>query len=140
MIQDGEAAIFILDSKFNPQTDIYPMPLPNGNLQFIDTAMNRMQQDTMAMIGMTQPTDVFNPEIMAPGNAAAKLQMALTPNQIIQDNTVKNCAEGLKEALWLVWRTLVQYGDDYGVKKLAQEFHPDGRAEFLDAKIGRAHV
>jgi hypothetical protein len=132
MIQDGEAAIFILDSKFNPQTDIYPMPLPNGNLQFIDTAMNRMQQDTMAMIGMTQPTDVFNPEIMAPGNAAAKLQMALTPNQIIQDNTVKNCAEGLKDAIWLIWRTLVQYGDDYGVKKLAAEFHPEGKSEFLD--------
>jgi len=132
MIQDGEAAIFILDSKFNPQTDIYPMPLPNGNLQFIDTAMNRMQQDTMAMIGMTQPTDVFNPEIMAPGNAAAKLQMALTPNQIIQDNTVKNCAEGLKDALWLIWRTLVAYGDDYGVKKLAAEFHPDKKAEFMD--------
>jgi len=133
MIQDGEAAIFILDSKFNPATDIYPMPLPNGNLQFIDTAMNRMQQDTMAMIGMTQATDMFNPEVMAPGNAAAKIQMALTPNQIIQDNTVKNCAEGLKEALWLVWRTLCQYGDDYGVKKLAAEFHPDGRSEFLDA-------
>ena len=133
MIQDGEAAIFILDSKFNPATDIYAMPLPNGNLQFIDTAMNRMQQDTMAMIGMTQPTDVFNPEIMAPGNAAAKLQMALTPNQIIQDNCVKNCAEGLKDALWLVWRTLCQYGDDYGVKKLAAEFHPEGKSEFLDA-------
>jgi hypothetical protein len=132
MIQDGEAAIFILDSKFNPQTDIYPMPLPNGNLQFIDTAMNRMQQDTMAMIGMTQPTDVFNPEIMAPGNAAAKLQMALTPNQIIQDNCVKNCAEGLKDALWLIWRTLVAYGDDYGVKKLAAEFHPEGKAEYID--------
>ena len=132
MIQDGEAAIFILDSKFNPQTDIYPMPLPNGNLQFIDTAMNRMQQDTMAMIGMTQPTDVFNPEIMSPGNSAAKLQMALSPNQIIQDNCVKNCAEGLKDALWLIWRTLVAYGDDYGVKKLAAEFHPEGRSEFLD--------
>ena len=132
MIQDGEAAIFILDSKFNPATDIYPMPLPNGNLQFIDTAMNRMQQDTMAMIGMTQPTDVFNPEVMAPGNAAAKLQMALTPNQIIQDNCVKNCAEGLKDALWLIWRTLIAYGDDYGVKKLAAEFHPEGRSEFID--------
>lgn len=133
MIQDGEAAIFILDSKFNPQTDIYPLPLPNGNLQFIDTAMGRLQQDTMAMVGMTQPTDVFNPEVMAPGNAAAKLSMALSPNQIIQDNTVKNCAEGLKQALWLTWRTLVQYGDDYGVKKLAAEFHPDKKAEFLDA-------
>jgi hypothetical protein len=133
MIQDGEAAIFILDSKFNPQTDIYPLPLPNGNLQFIDTAMGRLQQDTMAMIGMTQPTDVFNPEVMSPGNAAAKLQMALSPNQIIQDNTVKNCAEGLKQALWLTWRTLVQYGDDYGVKKLAAEFHPDKKSEFLDA-------
>jgi len=33
---------------------------------------------------------------------------------------------------WLIWRTLVQYGDDYGVRKLAQEFHPEGKAEFLD--------
>jgi hypothetical protein len=58
--------------------------------------------------------------------------MALTPNQIIQDNCVKNCAEGLKDALWLIWRTLVAYGDDYGVKKLAAEFHPEGKSEFLD--------
>jgi hypothetical protein len=54
------------------------------------------------MIGMTTPQDVFNPEVMAPGNSGVKLQMALTPNQIIQDNTVRNCADGLKEALWLV--------------------------------------
>jgi len=58
--------------------------------------------------------------------------LALTPNQIIQDNTVKNCAEGLKDAIWLIWRTLIQYGDDYGVKKLAQEFHPEGKAVFMD--------
>ena len=131
-MQDGEAAIFILDSKFDPAKDIYQMPVPQGNPQFLDNTMQRMQQDSMAMVGMTSPQDVFNPEVMAPGNAAAKVQIALTPNQIIQDNTVKNCAEGLKEALWLVWRTLVQYGDDYGVKKLAQEFHPEGKPIFLD--------
>lgn len=132
MMQDGEAAIFILDSKFNPQTDVYPMPPPSGNLQFLETAMTRIQQDTMAMIGMTTPQDVFNPEVMAPGNSGIKLQMALSPNQIIQDNTVRNAAEGMREALWLIWRTLIQYGDDYGVKKLAQEFHPDKKPEFLD--------
>jgi hypothetical protein len=132
MIQDGEAAIFILDSKFDPQKDIYPLPLPNGNLQFIDTAMNRLQQDTMAMVGMTTPQDTFNPEVMAPGNSGIKLQLALTPNQIVQDNTVKNAAEGLKDAIWLIWRTLIQYGDDYGVRKLAQEFHPEHKAEFMD--------
>jgi hypothetical protein len=84
------------------------------------------------MVGMTTPQDVFNPEVMAPGNSGIKLQMALTPNQIIQDNTVRNAADGLKEALWLVWRTLIQYGDDYGVKRLAQKSHPDGKSEFLD--------
>jgi hypothetical protein len=94
--------------------------------------MNRIQQDTMSMIGMTTPQDVFNPEVMAPGNSGIKLQMALTPNQIIQDNTVRNCAEGVKQALWLTWRTLIQYGDDYGVKKLAASSHPDKRPEFLD--------
>ena len=124
MLMDGEAAIFVLDTKFDPATDVYPIPPPSGNLAFVETAMTRIQQDTMALIGMTQPTDVFNPEVMAPGNSGIKLQMALSPNQIIQDNTVKNCADGLREAIWLVWRTLIQYGDDYGVKK----------------QIGRAHV
>jgi hypothetical protein len=132
MLQDGEAAIFILDSKFDPAKDIYQIPPPSGNNSFIESALGHIQQDAMAMVGMTTPSDVFNPEVMSPGNSGAKLQLALSPNQIIQDNTVKNSAEGLKDAIWLVWRTLVQYGDDYGVKKLAQEFHPDGKPEFLD--------
>ena len=134
MMQDGEAAIFILDSKFDPTKDIYQMPPPSGNLQFLEVAMNRIQQDTMAMVGMTTPQDTFNPEVMSPGNSGIKLQLALSPNQIIQDNTVRNAAEGLKEAIWLVWRTLIQYGDDYGVKKLAGECHPDKRPEFIDYK------
>jgi len=132
MLQDGEAAIFILDEKFDPQTDVYPVPPPAGNLDFMDLAMNRIQQDTMAIIGMTQPQDVFNPEVMAAGNSGEKLAMALGPNQIIQDNAVRNAADGLKEAIWLVWRTLIQYGDDYGVKKLASMFHPDRKPVFLD--------
>jgi hypothetical protein len=132
MLQDGESAIFILDSKFDPAKDIYQLPPPSGNLQFLEVAMNRIQQDTMAMVGMTTPQDVFNPEVMSPGNSGIKLQMALTPNQIIQDNTVRNAADGLKEALWLVWRTLIQYGDDYGVKKLAAKYHPDKKPEFID--------
>jgi hypothetical protein len=132
MLQDGEAAIFILDSKFDPTKDIYQIPPPAGNLQFLEVAMNRIQQDTMAMVGMTTPQDVFNPEVMAPGNSGVKLQLALTPNQIIQDNTVRNAAEGLKEALWLVWRTLIQYGDDYGVRKLAQSCNQYNKPEFLD--------
>jgi hypothetical protein len=132
MLQDGEAAIFILDEKFNPQTDVYPVPPPAGNLGFMDNAMTRMQQDTQAIIGMTTPGDVFNPEVMRAGNSAAKLQLALGPNQIIQDNAVRNSADGLKEAIWLVWRTLIQYGDDYGVKKLAQLYHPDRQPVFLD--------
>lgn len=132
MMQDGEAAIFILDSKFDPSTDVYPLPPPSGNLGFIENAMARIQQDVQGMIGMTQPGDVFNPEVMAPGNSGAKLSMALGPNQLIQDNCVRNCADGLKEAVWLVWRTLIQYGDDYGVKKLAALCHPDKEPVFLD--------
>jgi len=134
MIQDGEAAIFILDSKFDPATDIYPMPAPSGNLAFIEVAMSRLQQDIMSLVGMTTPTDTFTPEVMSPGNSGAKLQLAMGPNQLIQDNIVKNCAQGLEDALWLVWRTLVQYSDDYGVKKLAQQFHPDKEPVFLDGQ------
>jgi hypothetical protein len=134
MIQDGEAAIFILDSKFDPATDVYPMPPPAGNLSFIEVAMSRLQQDIMGLVGMTTPTDTFTPEVMSPGNSGAKLQLAMGPNQLIQDNIIKNAAQGLEDALWLVWRTLVQYSDDYGVKKLAQQFHPDKLPIFLDGQ------
>ena len=134
MLQDGEAAIFILDSKFDPATDVYPVPPPSGNLSFIEVAMSRLQQDVMALVGMTTPSDTFTPEVMSPGNSGAKLQLAMGPNQLIQDNIVKNCAQGLEDALWLVWRTLVQYSDDYGVKKLAQQFNPDKEPIFLDGK------
>ena len=132
MLQDGESAIFILDSKFNPATDIYQIPPPSGNLNFLEVSMTRIQQDTMAMVGMTTPQDVFNPEVMAAGNSGVKLQLALSPNQIIQDNTVRNAAEGLKEALYLIWRTLIQYGDDFGVKKIAGQCRPDRKPEFMD--------
>jgi hypothetical protein len=108
------------------------MPPPSGNLQFLEVAMNRINNDVMKMVGMTQPQDTFNPEVMAAGNSGIKLQMAMGPNQIIQDNTVRNAAEGLKEALYLIWRTLIQYGDDYGVKKLAQGCHPEKKPEFMD--------
>jgi len=134
MIQDGEAAIFILDSKFDPATDVYPMPPPSGNLSFIEVAMSRLQQDIMGLVGMTTPTDTFTPEVMSPGNSGAKLQLAMGPNQLIQDNIVKNCAQGLEDALWLVWRTLIQYSDDYGVKKLAQQYNPDKEPIFLDGQ------
>jgi hypothetical protein len=132
MMQDGESAIFILDSKFDPAKDIYQMPPPSGNLQFLEVAMNRINNDVMKMVGMTQPSDTFNPEVMAAGNSGIKLQMAMGPNQIIQDNTVRNAAEGFKEALYLIWRTIIQYGDDYGVKKLAQGCHPEKKPEFMD--------
>lgn len=131
-LMDGESAIFVLDAKFDPSTDVYPLPPPSGNLAFLEQSMNRIQQDVMGMVGMTTPQDVFNPEVMAPGNSGAKLQLALSPNQIIQDNTVKNCADGVKELVYLVWRTLIQYGDDYGVRKLAQEYHPEGLPVFMD--------
>jgi hypothetical protein len=32
----------------------------------------------------------------------------------------------------LVWRTLIQYGDDHGVKRIAAKFHPNGKSEFID--------
>jgi hypothetical protein len=97
--------------------------------------MARMDQDRMALIGMTQPTDTFNPEVMAPGNSGVKIQLALTPSQLIQDDTVKNAGEGLKGLIWLIWRTLVQYGDDYGVKKLANKASEKKTTEFMDYKV-----
>ena len=53
---------------------------------------------------------------------------------LFRSNTVKNCAEGLKDAIWLIWRTLVAHSDDYGVKKLAKESNPEGKSVFLDGE------
>jgi hypothetical protein len=45
---------------------------------------------------------------------------------------VRNAADGLKQAIYLVWRTLIQYGDDHGVKRIAAKFHPESKPEFMD--------
>lgn len=130
---DGESSAFMLDKNFDPSTDIYPIPAPSGNLGFLDVALSRLEKDVMGLVGMTTPQDVFNPEVMSAGNSGAKLSLAMGPNQLIQDNQIKNASSGLKEALWLVWRTLIQYSDEASVKKLAQAYHPDGLPRFIDA-------
>jgi len=68
---------------------------------------------------MTSPTDVLNPEVMKDGNSGFKLQLAMGPNQLIQDEMVKNCAIGLRDAIYIVWKTLIQYADDYNIQQLA---------------------
>jgi hypothetical protein len=73
----------------------------------------------MAMIGMTSPSDVMNPEVMKDGNSGFKLQLAMGPNQLIQDEMVKNCAIGLRDVIYIVWKTLIQYSDDYNIQQLA---------------------
>jgi hypothetical protein len=85
----------------------------------------------MAMIGMTSPNDVLNPEVMKDGNSGYKLQLAMGPNQLIQDEMVKNCAIGLRDMIYLVWKTLVQYSDDYNIQQLAGVVSKG--APFMDA-------
>jgi hypothetical protein len=134
MFQDGESSVFLLDKNFDPSTDVYPLPAPSGNIAFIDTALSRIEKDTMGLVGMTTPQDVFNPEVMSAGNSGAKLAMAMGPNQLIQDNTIKNAASGLQDAIWCVWRTLLQYSEEYSVKKMAATYHYDGVPVFIDAE------
>jgi hypothetical protein len=54
------------------------------------------------------------------------------PNQLIQDEMVKNCAIGLREVIYIMWKTLVQYSDDYNIQQLAN--HCLEGQPFLDAK------
>jgi hypothetical protein len=53
------------------------------------------------------------------------------PNQLIQDEMVKNCAIGLREVIYLTWKTMIQYKDDYNIQQLANACC-DG-APFMDA-------
>jgi len=131
-IQRGVSAMFVLDRKFDPTKHIYEFSPLQGNLAYVQSAMQRFEQDKMAMIGMTSPSDVLNPEVMKDGNSGFKLQLAMGPNQLIQDEMVKNCAIGLRDAIYIVWKTMVQYADDFNIQQLAGVCGED--QPFLDAK------
>ena len=132
-IQSGKASVFVLDRKFDPAKHIWQQQPLQGNLGYVQSTMERLNQDRMAMIGMTSPQDVMNPEVMKDGNSGFKLQLAMGPNQLIQDEMVKNCAIGLSDAIYLVWRTLIQYSDTAYVQRLAQACCPDRLDQFHDA-------
>ena len=131
-IQRGVSAMFILDRKFDPSKHIFEFQPMQGNLAYVQSSMDRFDADKMAMIGMTSPGDVLNPEVMKDGNSGYKLQLAMGPNQLIQDEMVKNCAIGLREVIYIMWKTLVQYSDDYNIQQLAN--HCLEGQPFLDAK------
>ena len=118
-IQRGVSAMFVLDRKFDPTKHVFEFQPLQGNLAYVESSMARFEQDKMAMIGMTSPGDVLNPEVMKDGNSGYKLQLAMGPNQLIQDEMVKNCAIGLREAIYIIWKTLIQYSDDYNIQQLA---------------------
>lgn len=132
-IQRGVSALFILDRKFDPAKHVYEFAPMQGNLAYVQDAMERFDQDTSRMLGMTNPSDTLNPEVMKDGNSGYKLQLAMGPNQLIQDEMVKNCAVGLKDLIYIVWKTMIQYSDDYNIQQLAEAMLP-GSGGFLDAK------
>lgn len=131
-IQRGVSAMFILDRKFDPGKHVFEFAPMQGNLAYIQDAMDRFDADKMAMLGMTNPNDTLNPEVMKDGNSGYKLQLAMGPNQLIQDEMIKNCAIGLKDAIYIVWKTMIQYSDDYNIQQLANACM-EGK-DFLDAK------
>jgi len=118
-IQRGVSAMFILDRKFDAQKHVFEFAPMQGNLAYVQSSMERFEADKMAMIGMTSSGDVLNPEVMKDGNSGFKLQLAMGPNQLIQDEMVKNCAIGLRDVIYIVWKTLIQYSDDYNIQQLA---------------------
>jgi len=131
-IQRGVSAMFILDRKFDPDKHVFEFQPMQGNLAYIQDAMDRFDADKMAMLGMTNPNDTLNPEVMKDGNSGYKLQLAMGPNQLIQDEMIKNCAIGLKDAIYIVWKTMIQYSDDYNIQQLANACM-EGQ-DFMDAK------
>jgi len=131
-IQRGVSALFILDRKFDPNKHVFEFQPMQGNLAYIQDAMQRFDADKMAMLGMTNPNDTMNPEVMKDGNSGYKLQLAMGPNQLIQDEMIKNCAIGLRDAIYIVWKTMIQYADDFNIQQLAGVMSKG--QPFLDAK------
>ena len=132
-VQRGVSAMFILDRKFDPMKHIFEFAPLQGNLAYVQSSMERFDAEKMALIGMTSPGDTLNPEVMKDGNSGFKLQTAMGPNQLIQDEMVKNCAIGLKDVIYLVWKTMIQYADDYNIQQLAHICAEDAGG-FLDAQ------
>lgn len=130
-IQRGVSAMFVLDRKFDASKHVFEFAPMQGNLGYVQSSMQRFESDRMAMIGMTSPSDVLNPEVMKDGNSGFKLQLAMGPNQLIQDEMVKNCAIGLRDVIYIVWKTMVQYADDYNIQQLAAMCGDGG--PFMDA-------
>jgi len=131
-IQRGVSAMFILDRKFDAGKHVFEFAPMQGNLAYVQSSMQRFEADKMAMIGMTSPNDVMNPEVMKDGNSGYKLQLAMGPNQLIQDEMVKNCAIGLRDVIYITWKTLIQYSDDFNIQQLANAC-AEGQP-FMDAK------
>ena len=131
-IQRGVSALFILDRKFDPTKHVFEFAPLQGNLGYIQDAMERFESDNNRMLGMTSAADTLNPEVMKDGNSGYKLQLAMGPNQIIQDAMVKNCAIGLRDMIYIVWKTMIQYSDDYNIQQLADAM--SSGQPFLDAK------
>jgi len=131
-IQRGVSALFILDRKFDASKHVYEFQPMQGNLAYVQDAMDRFDADNSRMLGMTNPGDTMNPEVMKDGNSGYKLQLAMGPNQLIQDEMVKNCTIGLRDMIYIVWKTMVQYADDYNIQQLADAMAPG--QPFLDAK------
>ena len=132
-IQRGVSAMFVLDRKFDPTKHVFEFAPLQGNLAYVDSAMASLKEDNMAMIGMTSPNDSLNPEIMKDGNSGFKLQTAMGPNQLIQDEMIKNCAIALQDVIHLVWHTMIQNADDYSIQQLAHVCSEKG-GPFLDAQ------
>ena len=132
-IQRGVSALFILDRKFDPAKHVYEFAPLQGNLAYVESAMQSLKEDNMAMIGMTNPNDSLNPEVMKDGNSGFKLQTAMGPNQLIQDELIKNCAIAVQDLIHLVWHTMIQYADDYSIQQLAHICSEKG-GPFLDAQ------
>jgi hypothetical protein len=118
-IQRGVSAMFVLDRKFDPGKHVFEFAPLQGNIGYIQDSMERLEADRMAMVGMSNPADTINPEVMKDGNSGYKLQLAMGPNQLVQDDAVKNCAIGLTDLIYITWKTMVQYSDDYNIQQLA---------------------
>ena len=109
----------MLFRSFDPNKHVFEFAPLQGNIGYIQDSMERLEADRMAMVGMSNPADTMNPEVMKDGNSGYKLQLAMGPNQLVQDDTVKNCAIGLSDLIYITWRTMVQYADDYNIQQLA---------------------
>ena len=113
---EGESLVMVEGAK--PTIDFGDIPKSLGDMSGIQWSYEAVNNNKRDKTGAMQGSDTVNHEIMRHGNSGAKLQLAMTPTNLTAERKIRNCATGCRNLVYIMWKTLVQLGDDISVTEV----------------------